>query len=448
MREWAIKLPDGFSIDHPVSHIDENHLLYGNFIGVQYVFDTQLDAEDLTQSIAKLAEHFPALAGVYNAQAKSIIGANSGLILKTKTISGSYRPHSEIGTVQSNRHDFVDEPSRRDVLAGRAPLSTFTLSNFEDGGSILGVAISHVLTDAAGLHILMRRLGKVYSDIKTDDRTDDKPVVSKLEAFAFGTNRTKTETSAALLQAGLKRPVKTRGLVGGLLKKIIIRAMDNMAKNNRIVVHFSAEQVQNLKQKVLEESGEDWISTNVALCAHFTGIMATLMYEGKKKTKVQIGQLLDLRGRYFEQDRDLQDEFVGNAILIHTAKATFPGSIQYMPRGQLARWFKQNLATIDAAYLQSRLDLITDCLRQGYSYVGLELTDPMIALNNQSKMPVYNVNFAGTTPVRVIPQDVGDNIMFFPTRDGGIEIYIRDILNPKRQDKLLTEEWRGRIFDF
>ena len=448
MRERTINLPDGFSVDHPVSQIDENHFLYGNFIGVQYVFDTELDADIFARSIAKLVEQFPALAGVYNAQTHSVIKASKGLSLKTKTVSGSYRPHSEIGTIQPNRRDFVEEPNRRDVMAGQAPLSTFTLSIFGDGGSILGVAVSHLLTDAAGLHTLMRRLAEIYSDISTHKKPDHASIIYKLDAFAFGTQRTKTQTSAALSQAGLNRPVKIKGLVGGLLKNIIVRSMDNMAKNNRIVIHFTADEVKRLKQKVLEESGENWISTNVALCAHFTGIMATLMYEGKKKTKVQIGQLLDLRGRYFDDNRNQQDEFVGNAILIHTDKATFPGSIQYMPRGQLATWFKQNLATIDAVYLQTRLDLIADCLRQGYSYVGLELTDPMIALNNQSKMPVYNLSFADISPVRVIPQDVGDNIMFFPTKEGGIEIYIRDILNPKRQQKLQTDEWLDRIFDF
>ena len=63
-------------------------------------------------------------------------------------------------------------------------------------------------------------------------------------------------------------------------------------------------------------------------------------------------------------------------------------------------------------------------------------------------MPVYDVSFGGQKPIRIYPQDVGDNIMFFPAPNGGIEVYIRDIVNPGGQQKLLTPEWQERIFDF
>jgi len=63
-------------------------------------------------------------------------------------------------------------------------------------------------------------------------------------------------------------------------------------------------------------------------------------------------------------------------------------------------------------------------------------------------MPIYDVRFNGQSPTRIYPQDVGDNIMFFPAPDGGIEIYVRDIVNPLRQEKLLTTEWQKQVFDF
>ena len=63
-------------------------------------------------------------------------------------------------------------------------------------------------------------------------------------------------------------------------------------------------------------------------------------------------------------------------------------------------------------------------------------------------MPVYDGRFDGQKPTQIYPQDVGDNIMFFPAPDGGIDIYIRDIVNPQGQQKLLTPEWQERIFDF
>ena len=443
-----IHLPDGFDVCHDVSDIDENHLLYGNFIGLQYVFKSTLDERCLTKSIGALVLSFPALAGTFDAKNQTIIKRTETLSLEVKNSTGSYLDHSHIGTVQSDRCQLVSEPRRRDVLAGRAPLSTYTLTKFEGGGCILGIAISHVLTDAAGFHILVRRLAQYYSAYAEDRVPEIVPITSDLDVFAFGATRDQSETITSLKQSGLKTPMKIKGLFGLALRNIIIIAMDRMAKNRRVVIYFSNEHLQQLKQTVLEESGEDWISTNTALSAHFTRLMATLMYRDKAKKQVKIGQLLDLRGRYFDADRDRQDSFVGNAILIHTSKAQFHDGLQHTSRGKLARWFKNNISQIDATTLQTRLDLIADCLRHGYSYVGLEMSDPMIALNNQSKMPVYASKFGAAEPVRVIPQDVGDNIMFFPTRDGGIEVYIRDILKPKRQDQLLTDTWQKRVFDF
>jgi len=63
-------------------------------------------------------------------------------------------------------------------------------------------------------------------------------------------------------------------------------------------------------------------------------------------------------------------------------------------------------------------------------------------------MPVYDVRFDGQKPARIYPQDVGDNIMFFSAPDGGVEIYIRDIVNPLGQQKLLTPEWQAQIYNF
>ncbi|NNC37825.1 MAG: hypothetical protein EX271_00665 [Acidimicrobiales bacterium] len=432
-----------------VSPIDENHLLYGNFLGVQYVFKDALDPECLAGALYDLFFHYPALAGVYNQTNSSIIEYSDGIKLQViEDIRGSFTDHCKFGTVQSDRSNFVDEPNRRDVLGGKANLTSCKLSIFKDGGCNLGLAISHVLVDAAGFHLLANQLARFYTHRSNKTEAVASPAVYDLDVFTFGTDRSRSETIAALDEADLKKPMKIRGLIGGLLKNIIVKALDGMAKNNRVVIHFTANDVARLKQKVLEESSEDWISTNVALSAHFTKIMAMLMYGDKPKSKVQIGQLLDLRGRYFDQNSDQQNDYVGNAILIHTSKPEFADGIQNTSRGSLAKWFKSNLSGINADYLKTRLDLIADCLRLGYSYPGLELKDPMIALNNQSKMPVYDLEFGGNAPQRVIPQDVGDNIMFFPTPDGGIEIYIRDILNPKRQQLLLTNEWQAKIFDF
>ena len=425
--------------NHKVSLIDQNHLLYGNFIGLQYVFAKSLDKTVLARSVAILINQFPALAGRYNTKRGEISWADDGVALQTRTHNGFANPQ---------RRTFVEEPNRKDVLNGSAALSTFTLTELENG-SILGAAISHVLTDAAGYHKIIAHLGQIYTTLKTSNRPSEFPYVTELEIFEFGTGRKKSETLAELKRRGLAKPIPIRGVLGSLIKPMIIKAMDkSLSDNPPITLHFTPDQLNRLKHTVRAESGEDWISTNMALCAHFTSIIAKLSYGADLKTEMQIGQLLDLRSRYFKASPKAQSAYVGNAILIHIDKAGFPDGLQNTSRGALARYFKQRQSKTDKEEVKDKLDLLSDCLRHGYTNPELDVKNPIISLNNQSKMPVYDIRFDGQKPTRIYPQDVGDNIMFFPASDGGVEIYIRDIVNPQGQRKLLLPEWQARIFDF
>ena len=430
---------------HSVSAIDANHLLYGNYIGLQYVFKTPLDKEALSRAVAELIHQFPALSGIF---------IDSSLRIKTspsKVALTFQRHETSIQDIlkSSSRPQFIKQPKRRHVLKGQAPLSTFTLTKFEDGGMILSVAVSHVLTDAAGFHLLMKQLSAIYNAIRSDKPLPEFPYQTYLEVFEFGTQRSKAESLGALKKRGLPKPIPIKGLVGYFIKPLIIKAMDkSLSENSPVKIQLIPDDIARLKETVLTESGEDWISTNVALCAHFTSLMAKLSYGEDIKRQMQIGQLLDLRNRYFDASPKSQSNYVGNAILIHIDNAAFPDGLQNTSRGALARYFKQRQRQTTPKDVKDRLDLLSDCLEQGYTNPELDVKNPIISLNNQSKMPVYDIAFDEQKPLRIYPQDVGDNIMFFPAPDGGIEVYIRDIVNPRRQAGLLTPEWMSQIYNF
>ena len=439
----------GSAHNHGVSPIDENHLLYGNFIGLQYVFEKGLDKDALSKSVIELTTQFPALSGRYMARSNAIATSPKG---KSFSIHhpACLAVHSHASALDAHsRPQFVMQPKRKNVLNGSAPLSSFTLTEFSDGGMIFGMAISHLLADAAGYHLLMKHLSGIYDAVRSNTEAPQFPYVTQLGVFEFGTSRSKAESLNVLKERGLPKPIPIKGLAGGFIKPLIIKAMDKSLRDNPpIVLHFNPDDVRRLKQTILTESGEDWISTNTALCAHFTSIMSKLSYGDNTKTEMQIGQLLDLRNRYFEADAQSQSQYVGNAILIHIQRDAFPEGLQNTSRGALAQYFKERQTKTDAADVKDRLDLLADCLRHGYTNPELDVKNPIISLNNQSKMAVYDISFAGQVPTRIYPQDVGDNIMFFSAPDGGIEIYIRDIVNPLGQRDLLTDAWQSAIFDF
>ena len=446
-KRIEISAPDSFT--HRVSPLDASPMLYGNFIGVQFAFESVLDAALLAQSIWLLVKEFPALTGVYDAKKHAAVPAPPEVHLTIReNVPGAASNHAKAGTMQADRCAFVVEPPRRDVLLGRAPLSSFTLTRFYGGGCIFGMGVSHGLVDAAGFHLLARRLSEIYTALNAGTPVAHKKFITRLDVFEFGIERSRAAMLEALKEHGLAPPMRLQGFPGGLLKSALVRALKFADNNTPVVIHLSRDQVSRLKRAVLEESGEDWISTNVALCAHFGRIMAKLTYGDKPKTTARFGQVLDLRGRYFEDERAKQNQFAGNAILIHSEKETFPDGVQNASRGDLARFFKRAFTNIGAGFVRERIDLVADCLAHGYNYPGLEMRDPMISFNNQTKMTVYDIAFAGAAPTRIIPQDVGDVVMFFPTPDGGVEAYLRDIRKPGRQEALLTDEWRETVFGF
>lgn len=424
-------------------------MLYGNVIGLQYIYTQILDAKALAQAADILCRQWPALSARYDAKFGKLIRAETS---KNKPIRLEVQSHQ--GSIQSaltspKRPSYINEPRRKDILRGQANLASFTLTQFTDG-SVLGVAISHLITDAAGFHKIIAHLGDIYSAVKSSNAIPPWPFITHLDSFQFGTDRSKSDILNTLKKRRLPKPISLKGIGGALIKSMIVRAMDKSLRHNApIRIQFSATDIARLKQTVLRESGEPWISTNIALCAHFTWLIARLDYkDAPLKPHMQIGQLLDLRGRYFDNPHNEQAKFIGNAILIHIENAHFPNGLQNISRADLARYFKERQSGTNYADVKDKLDLLADCLRLGYTNPELDFKNPIISLNNQSKMAVYTSNFDTQMPVRIIPQDVGDNIMFFPAPDGGVEIYIRDIINPQGQQRLLTPDWQSLIFDF
>ena len=166
-------------LNHRVSPIDENHLLYGKFIGLQYVFKGGLDAEVLAESVAELADQLPALSGRYQTKTASVISSSTKASVKIQTANGSI---ADILASEKRLH-YIEQPARKDVLRGEASLSTFTLTEFEDGGVVFGMAISHVLTDAAGYHLLMRHLADIYTAVLTRITLPDFTFATHIKAF-------------------------------------------------------------------------------------------------------------------------------------------------------------------------------------------------------------------------------------------------------------------------
>jgi len=144
-----------------------------------------LDTELLARAVSELISQFPALSERYDAKSGVVLPSPDPVKIKTR--------------------NYI-EPKRRDVLRGKAPLFTASLTKSEDG-TCLGMAISHLLTDAAGYHMIMRHLGDIYSALISGHAAPKYPFATQLEAFQFGTEQSKSETLNQLKKRGLPKPI-------------------------------------------------------------------------------------------------------------------------------------------------------------------------------------------------------------------------------------------------
>lgn len=434
-----ISLPDGATIDHPLSALDLSYAGSGNAIGLGYIFEHNLDPSRLLVSLQALVAKFPSLAGRLDIGRKRV-SSDNGLVpfIHVQGFPGSYSDLADPKTNITIRTDFVPEPSLKSALAGQAPLMSVKLTSFAKGGCILGVSVNHALMDAWGFHQLMQQWADIFAGNPANDLTMGH------DLYKFRTQRDVSEWRAEFLNQGINIPANYNRFIG----RNLLRFLNYMVNVNRLrgreMFHFSQDEIQTIKAQVHNESGLDWISTNIALSAQILHAIIPLQMSKKSKS-LGIGNVINIRGRIRKESQSVQNSFAGNALFIKINYGEFERPVRELTRGDIARFLRQSFDEMNADHIETAMANIVDGLDLGYGYPGLSITKPIMAINNQSKFDVYDVHFGNGRPARVLPQDVGDHIMIFPANDGGAEVYIRDFGGLKRQKKLLEPIWTDRI---
>jgi len=442
-----VNKPENLDIDYPLSLLAENYVLYASSIGVQYVFEGKIDLELFKHGLRSFLSEFPALSGFADFKNRCIAPSPHGVPIKVvRDFPGHANKYGDVGEIQRNRTDFVFEPERRDVVNGKANLFTVQITYFSEGGSIVGITLNHAMGDATGHHLVAHRLADhIQSVQKTAKITGSQLNPLLPDIFGFGTQRNKASTFSALKTAKMSKPLKVKGPSGRLFYKLIALTLDKAKRSPRELFYFTQEDIALLKDNVAKESGLDWVSTNMALGAHLCATFSPILFGKKPAKKVQLSNLFNMRNRYFSPEDRRQNRYCGNAMYIHVHRADFDNGIQNANRGAIARALQEGFETVNTEKVKLEMDLVVDCLRHGYTYPNLDAMKPLIGINNQSKIPAYGVDFGAGELLRVIPQDVGDNILLFPGKDGGIEVYLRHSLKPKKTALLKEPFWTEKI---
>ena len=144
-------------------------MLYGNYIGVVYVFEHKLDERALAEAWRVLQKQFPPLASRYDRRSQSLVALEHFIDVEFRSEPSHFSDHVNDTDFDILRTFFVEEPDRKMAESGQAPMSTLTLTDLTEGGAILGFAVAHCVTDAGGFNRLARQLADNYNAIRAGE---------------------------------------------------------------------------------------------------------------------------------------------------------------------------------------------------------------------------------------------------------------------------------------
>jgi len=219
-----IEVPKGATISHRLDCISKNYAQLTPNIDVQYVFEQKIDTGILKKSLIELIKHMPSLAGRADFKAMKVCGKKSGVpFVVIDNYPSCAKEYGQLGDIQRNRREFVITPTSSNITKGKAPLMGVKVTNFSRGGCILGITISHVLTDAYGFHILVHHLSSIFMQIKEGTYSanlQQEKIIFGPPISKFGKNRSEKALALDMEKARWVKPLGFGGILGKWKEKL------------------------------------------------------------------------------------------------------------------------------------------------------------------------------------------------------------------------------------
>ena len=366
-----------------------------------WIYNKKLDTELMSEKLSVLLEKYPFLAGRLKS-ADGISCSNEGCLFDVVE-----RPDLIIKVALKSLHiydDFSQELNIKDFKTGKSAPITFRVTNLRDG-AVLGVQMAHICMDGQSLYNFLYEWALLchVKDVEIQQKAQ-----SEFPKLEF---KSKSQVSAILEKKNWTR-------LG--FKNLIKMAFYGMSPNSKASctpLLINGDKIRQLKAIAGRKTGIR-IGTNAILSAI---VLKTNMilngFNGRKEYSVVT--VTDIRGRY----KNLCADFIGNAvnnIVTNSLKESYDIF-------ELAKLIQMNVTEYLENHdgkLDENVDLNMNAIKWRLPYVGFDIsgmnskTPTTLYVNDQRKMPVYDLDFGSGRPVIAIPNDLPDMVKIWPVNDG------------------------------
>lgn len=424
-----------------------NDLLYGETALIEglWVFERELDPEALRQGLEDFLTESPSFAGRMDPKKGGVKNTNDGVPFTVQYADGS---HFDVADDPSPHTDWMDKRNLSGVWSGKEPLLTVCLTQLMQGGSVLGIVVSHGVAGGAGFFgVCLPRLAaftRAAAGQGPDALQGTLAPVEERTAFPAYPKRS-VKTLQQHMGTLERRPLDFRdALLGGLKRSLFYLVLTSAVDRPRVKVHFGKRELDNIKahaSKGLRRA--KWLSTGEALVSHLTLVMDQLTAMGSL-APVHVGIVCDYTPRL---KADLPPGFIANTFYLHSVP--LPGVGDAGDQDQQDQQDQQDLdghhqggertlsgvaecvheglqgALGDRERLIENMQLQEELLLYGFQPNPALMMRPGLIFNNQSKFSaLISLDFGTGTCSKYVPHAAGDSVLLVPSVGDGIDAWL------------------------
>ena len=289
-----------------------------------------------------------------------------------------------------------------EVMRGRAPVMSVSVTHFAGGGSALAVEMSHALVDAHGFHSAVREWARLHRS----------PAAARPLRMSRGCIESLLPPPSTLKpRAGALDLRGWRGAgVWWLLRRIAAPGFG--ARPPRARLHYTPEALAALRERGTAAAGHR-CTTTAALCGPWAGAVAELSGQGPAHVLVPV----DMRGR--RSDGRVPADYVGNAVHVLGLRLGAGGAVAAL--NALGR----QLRGPPGGALEDWISFAGHC-DAGYLWDPAAAEGPAVVVNAQQRLPMIvgleDVFGAGRC-LSVVP-GAGDHVHVVPAAGGGVHVLL------------------------